>query len=185
VAAKDEPESAPKKKKPILLIVIAANVLLGGGAGAFFFLRGNSGAEAHAPNKGHGDDDGGHGDEGHGDEASTVESHGSHSSRQARTQGPIVIFDPIVVNLNEPEGARYLKIGLAVQLANDKLVDAVETAKPVVRDHFIRELSDLNFRQTMGKKNKLSIKRRLIKRFNEALGTDAAVDIHITQFIVQ
>ena len=61
----------------------------------------------------------------------------------------------------------------------------MEEAKPIIRDHFIRELSDLNFRQTMGNKNKLAIKRRLLKRLNEAVGTDAAVDIHLTTFIVQ
>ncbi len=175
--AEKEQEDAPtqKKKKPILLIVIAANVLLGGGAGAFFFMRGDASAGSHGPPAEHGTEGG---DDGHA-------AASSGPIREAKTQGPIVVFEPLVVNLNEPEGARYLKIAVAVQLANDKLVDSVEKARPVVRDHFIRELSDLNFRQTMGKKNKLSIKRRLIKRFNEALGTDAAVDIHITQFIVQ
>ena len=37
----------------------------------------------------------------------------------------------------------------------------------------------------MGNKNKLASKRRLLKRLNEAVGTDAAVDIHLTTFIVQ
>ncbi|MEE9384477.1 MAG: flagellar basal body-associated FliL family protein [Nannocystaceae bacterium] len=167
--ADENPEGEPKKKgKPIVLILVAVNVLLGGAAAGFFFLRGNSG--------------GGHAD-------AADDTHSSSSSagppRQARSRGPIVQFMPVIVNLNEPEGARFLKIALAVQLANDGLTEAVEEAKPVIRDHFIRELSDLNYRQTSGNKNKLNIKRRLIKRFNEAVGTDAAIDMHITEFIVQ
>ena len=72
-----------------------------------------------------------------------------------------------------------------MQLTNAKMTSTVEESKPIITDHFIRELSDLNFRQTMGNKNKLAIKRRLLKRLNEAVGTDAAVDVHLTTFIVQ
>ncbi|TPV95486.1 MAG: hypothetical protein B7733_09545 [Myxococcales bacterium FL481] len=165
-------EEEPKKKKPVLLIIIAVNVLLGGGAAAFFFLRS---APPPPPAGEHGE---------HGEEAHAEPEH-DKPSREARPTGPVVQFEPIIVNLNEPEGTRFLKIALAVQLANEKLTTPVDEAKPIIRDHFIRELSDLNYRQTAGNKNKLAIKRRLVKRFNEALGTEGAVEIHITEFIVQ
>lgn len=161
----------PKKKKPVLLIIIAVNVLLGGGAAGFFFLRS---APAPAPAAA--------GEGGHAEEAAAEADAGP---RTARPTGPMVPFEAMIVNLNEPEGTRFLKIALTVQIVNDKLTQPVNDAKPIIRDHFIRELSDLNYRQTSGNKNKLSIKRRLIKRFNEAMGTDAATDIHITEFIVQ
>ena len=165
-----------KKKKPLLLIIVAVNVLLAGGAAAFIFMRGGG----EAPPAEGAPADGGSDPDGDGADGMSASGKGA-----ARAQGPLVEFAPIVVNLNEPEGARYLKIQIFVQLANDKFSDDVERAKPIVRDAFIRELSDLNFRQTMGNKAKLAIKRRLLKRFNESMGADAAVDIHITQFIVQ
>jgi len=191
--ADEETEDTPKKKKPLLLIILGVNVLLGGGAAAFFFLSGNASAGGGGGGGGHG---GGHGeaaasDHGGGHGASDDHGggggggHGGGHGGGAKASGPMVDFEPMVVNLNEPEGTRYLKIAFSVQLTNSKMADPVEAAKPMIRDHFIRELSDLNFRQTMGNKNKLAIKRRLLKRLNEAVGDDAAVEIHITQFIVQ
>lgn len=166
-------QQPPKKKAPIMLIIIAAVVVLGGGAAAFFLLAGGGGAAPAAQ----GATAAGQGGDDHGGAQGNPASAASH--------GPLIEFMPVVVNLNEPEGARYLKIQLYVQLANSRRSDDVEKAKPIMRDAFIRELSDLNFRQTMGNKAKLSIKRRLLKRFNETMGADVAVDIHITQFIVQ
>ena len=187
----EDNEEGKKKKLPLALILVGVNVLLGGGAAAFFFLNGNAsaGGGGHAPAADHGEggddhggggDDHGGGDDGHGGGGGHGEDHGAVASG-----GPMVTFEPIVVNLNEPEGTRYLKIALSVQLSSSKMQGTVEDAKPAIRDRFIRELSDLNFRQTMGKKNKLAIKKRLLKRLNDAVQTDAAVEIHITQFIVQ
>lgn len=164
----DAPAAAePKKgKKPILLIVIALVVIAGGGGAAFFMLKGGAAAPAataeHAEGKAEGD-----------------------GNKPAVGNGPITEFDPIIVNLNEPEGTRYLKTVVAIALADDKITAEVERLKPVIKDQFIRELSELNFRQTMGGKNKLAVKRRLLKRFNELIGPGAGTDIFLTEFIVQ
>ncbi len=172
MAEEESNEETGKKKKPLLLIIIAANVLVVGGAAAYFVSKDSGEAKAATAVEGGAEGDG-HGAEGDG------------GSVPASGAGPIVPFDAMVVNLNEPEGARYLKIQIAVQLTNAKMTSVVEESKPIITDHFIRELSDLNFRQTMGNKNKLAIKRRLLKRLNEAVGTDAAVDVHLITFIVQ
>ncbi len=166
------PAAEPKKgKKPVLLIAIAL-VVVAGGAGAFFVLKGGGGGgEATA---------GGH--EGGG--AQSGAAGGGHASAPP-AKGPIIEFPPIIVNLNEPEGTRYLKATIAISLGDDRVQGEVDRLKPVLRDSFIRELSELNFRQTMGAKNKLAVKRRLLKRFNELLGTDAGVEIYLTEFIVQ
>ena len=155
---------APKKGKPVLLIAVAL-VVVGGGAAAFFVLKGQGGAEAPAA---------------HG--AATSED---GSKPAASLQGPIAEFPAIIVNLNEPEGTRYLKATLAISLSDERVVAEVERLKPVLRDQFIRELSELNFRQTMGAKNKLAVKRRLLKRFNDLLGPDAGTEVFLTEFIVQ
>jgi flagellar FliL protein len=158
-------EETPKKKgKTLILIIVAANVLLGGGAAAFFVLgQGGGGAEAEPA------------------------SHDSAdaAAQAAKSGAPITEFPPIIVNLNEPEGTRYLKTTIAIQLANDKLQADLEQLKPVIKDAFIRDLSELNFRQTMGAKNKSVIKRRLLKRFNEAVGAEAGVEVLFTEFVVQ
>ncbi|HWB73638.1 MAG TPA: flagellar basal body-associated FliL family protein [Nannocystaceae bacterium] len=158
--------AAPAKgKKPILLIVIALVVVAGGG-GAAFMLLGRGGGAGH----------------GEGEAPAAAAEHGN---RPAVGKGPIAEFPAIVVNLNEPEGTRYLKATIAISLVDDKVTAEVERLKPVIKDAFIRELSELNFRQTMGAKNKLAVKRRLLKRFNELLGGDAGTEVFLTEFIVQ
>lgn len=164
---------APKGKKPILLIIIALVVVAGGGGAAFFLMKGGGGE--HAPEgaaAGHGEGGG---------EAPA----GEHGARPAVGKGPIVELPALVVNLNEPEGTRYLKATIAIQLVDDKVTAEVDRLKPVIKDQFLRELSELNFRQTMGAKNKLAVKRRLLKRFNELLGSEAGTEIFLTEFIVQ
>ena len=161
-AVATEPKAA---KKPMLLIVIALVVVAGGGAAAFFMLGGGKGPASHG-------------------EVAEGKSEGDGGGKPVG-DGPIVALDPIIVNLNEPEGTRYLKTVIAIALSDDKVVAEVERLKPVIKDHFIRELSELNFRQTMGAKNKLAVKRRLLKRFNELVGPDAGTDVYLTEFIVQ
>jgi flagellar FliL protein len=156
--------AAPKRSKPVLLIAVAL-VVMGGSVGAFFVLKGNGGGDAQ----------GAHG-------TAATEDGGKPA---ASLQGPITEFPAIIVNLNEPEGTRYLKATVAISLSDDQVVKEVERLKPVIRDQFIRELSELNFRQTMGAKNKLAVKRRLLKRFNDLLGPDAGTEVFLTEFIVQ
>lgn len=157
---------APKKGKPIVLVLLAA-VVAGGGAAAFFVLEGAPAGEAPAAG------------------APTSDGEGAGKTTAASLHGPIAEFPSIIVNLNEPEGTRYLKATVAISLADERVVAEVERLKPVIRDQFIRELSELNFRQTMGAKNKLAVKRRLLKRFNDLLGPDAGTDVFLTEFIVQ
>jgi len=171
----DAPASEPKKgKSPMLLIIIAVVVLGGGGAAAYFMLAGGKSAPHPAAE---------------GEEAKPKaegEAEGaSGAHKPTMGGGPIAEFQSIIVNLNEPEGTRYLKTTVAISLSDEKLVAEVDRLKPVIKDQFIRELSELNFRQTMGAKNKLAIKRRLLKRFNELLGPDAGTDLFLTEFIVQ
>lgn len=178
-----EGEAEPKKKKKtLILIIVAANVVLVGAAVPFVLMGGDEAPPAPAKAEGEHAEKGDHGKEGeHGEDKEAEPA----SAKGGVAKGPLIEFHPIVVNLNEPEGARYLKIQLHVQLASSKMTDEVNDSKPIVRDAFIRELSDLNFRQTMGNKAKLAIKRRLLKKFNQSLGTDAGVEVHITQFVVQ
>lgn len=158
-------EDTPKKKgKTLILIIVAANVLLGGGAAAFFVLGQSGGA---------------------GDAEPAANDSPDAAAQAAKSGAPITEFPPIIVNLNEPEGTRYLKTTIAIQLVNDKMQADLEQLQPVIKDAFIRDLSELNFRQTMGAKNKTVIKRRLLKRFNEAVGSEAGIEVLFTEFVVQ
>lgn len=166
-AVATEPKAAGKK--PMLLIIIALLVVAGGGGAAFFMLGGGGGGKPAAAAHGEGGEGKPEGD----------------GNGKPVGDGPIATLDSIIVNLNEPEGTRYLKTTIAIAVTDDKVLAEVERLKPVIKDHFIRELSELNFRQTMGAKNKLAVKRRLLKRFNELVGPDAGTDVFLTEFIVQ
>ena len=96
----------PKKgKKPMLLIIIALVVVAGGGGAAFFLMKGGGSAPAHGD--GHGAAAGGE----HGEKAE-----GGDHAAPAVGKGPIMELPPIIVNLNEPEGTRYLKANIAISL---------------------------------------------------------------------
>lgn len=168
--AEAESNAAAPKKSKLLILIVGVNLLLGGSAAAFFFMRGNGGPAPTSGSASSAD----RGEDGHG-----------AAAEAAKSGAPIVDFPPIIVNLNEPEGTRYLKTTIAIQLSDRRMAAEVEQLKPVIKDAFIRDLSELNFRQTMGSKNKTVIKRRLLKRFNEALGTEGGLEVLFTEFVVQ
>jgi len=99
--------------------------------------------------------------------------------------GKIYSLSPFTVNLADPKGRRYLKLKLQVEVKDDKTLDAVTKADPILRDQVIMLLTSLSFEEVMTPEGKIRIREDLIDRFNRVLKPNKVKNIYFTDFIVQ
>lgn len=108
---------------------------------------------------------------------------------QAKTAepGPTVELEaPLVVNLNEPKGGRYLKALVIFEVANKDAAKDFGKMQRVIRDDLIRFLSGLRVKQTMGEKGISDIQAEMVKRADKHLGgANRVTRVFFTEFVVQ
>jgi len=99
--------------------------------------------------------------------------------------GPTLALDPFVVNLNEPNSSRYLRVVLELELANAKAQEIVVAGKPLLRDELLRYLSGLTVADTQGEVAKQKIQDTLKARIDKAFGPDKVRRLFFADFVVQ
>jgi flagellar FliL protein len=98
--------------------------------------------------------------------------------------GPIVPFEPFVVNLDEPGTSRYLKCTLQFQVA-PKSEEVLAKNKEVVRDAVLSYLSGLHLKDTLGAEAKDKIRTDLLARIGKLVGPDKIHRMFFQDFVVQ
>jgi len=81
-------------------------------------------------------------------------------------------LEPIIVNLNEPQVARYLRVTLSLAIAGkdyEAAVKTIEKKTPEVKNWLIIYLSDLSLKDVRGAKNLNRIRRDVHDSLNERL----------------
>ena len=112
-------------------------------------------------------------------------AHGSEGGAVGKNS-PTVPFDPpFVVNLNEPNSTRYLKVAFELELAHAGAVEELDRSKKAVRDEVLRYLSGLAVADTMGEAGKSKIQNEILARIDHSLGGGKARRLFYTEFVVQ
>ncbi len=154
-----EAEQAPEKKggkKKLFIFLILGLVIIGVAGGVVFFLGSKKGGEKKEEVK-----------------------------KQPETPAVLYSLDPIVVNLYDPTGKRYMQIRLALALPNKKAEEEIKDKEPIIKDAIITYLSAKTPEEVIQPEAKEIIKRDLVKRINQALGEDLVLKVYITQYIVE
>ncbi len=100
--------------------------------------------------------------------------------------GPLHTFQPFVVNLNDVENPRYLKVAIDAELANEEVLKTIDdTHTRIARDSAMRYLSSLTLNDVMGEAAKDTIATELAARLNKALGEGTVRRILFVEFVVQ
>jgi Flagellar basal body-associated protein len=179
---------APKKSKKKLIIMIAILVVLLGalGAGGFFGYKwwmgkkASAGAENATEQKaegGHGeakDEKGGHGDAKAGDNATGAEG-----------AGEIVSIPPLLVNLAEPQGRRYLKLALDIECKDKAAADQLNKNMAKVKDALLLLLSSKTYEDLGSLENKILLKKEIVERLTLVLGEQKVLRVYITEIVIQ
>lgn len=157
--------AAPAKKgipKLFLIIGAAAIAVLLGGAGLYLFLSSGS-AEAE------------HGAEGAVDE---------HAAPAAHTF--IFNLPPMIVNLNnEAEGQAFMKLSVALEVANEEMMAEIQPRIAKVIDAFQVYLRELRKSDLEGSAGVYRLKEELLRRVNVAIYPSKVESILFKEILVQ
>ena len=166
--AEIEDGAAPAKKgMPKLFIIIgaAAIVVVLGGAGLFFFL-----SSASAP-----------ADAEHGTAAT-----GEHGETVHAPQSFIFNLPPMVVNLNgEGDEAAFLKLTVALEVANQDMMTAIQPSMAKVMDAFQVYLRELRRGDLEGSAGIYRLKEELLRRVNVSIYPSRVESILFKEILVQ
>jgi flagellar protein FliL len=157
--AEAEPTKAekPRSGATLWIIVGAVNVVLIGG-GAFFVLSRSPSAEPAKKQE---------------------------PAAAAPHAGPMLKLDPFIANLNEPDGNRYLKTTLALEMADEAAMQAADKHVTELRDSVLVYLSSLGVADTQGAEGKEAIRKELLGRARRAFGTEAVHGVFYSEFVLQ
>jgi len=181
---------APKKSKKKLFIMIGLIVVLLGvlGGGGFFGYKwwmgkkaaaGAENATEQAADAGHGaekkDEKGGHGEKKDEKGGATAEGGG----------GELVSIPPLLVNLAEPQGRRYLKLALDIEVKDKAAADQLNKSMPKVKDTLLLLLSSKTYEDLGSLENKILLKKEIVERLTLVLGEQKVLRVYITEIVIQ
>ena len=98
--------------------------------------------------------------------------------------GPVMDLETFVVNLDEPQGNRYLKLKISLELAGEPARAYIEARVPRIRDALIAFLSSLQYQAVRGAQGKTLVKDGVHERIAE-IAPAMVTQVFITDFVVQ
>jgi flagellar FliL protein len=164
IEAKGEDKGKTKEKKsiikPILIIVLFLSFLGGG------FFAWKSGVVAKLTGT-------------PGSETKTAEP------QKSQEMGPVYNMETFLVNLNEPQGKRYLKAKVTIELDTENVRVELERRLPQIRDAVLTMLSSKAYSDISDLTGKYQLRAELISMINSHLKTGKIANVYFTEFIVQ
>jgi flagellar protein FliL len=100
--------------------------------------------------------------------------------------GRVVALDPVVVNLAQTEGRRYLKANVHLEVPEEeKVVKEVEARKPQLLDLLVATLAKKTLVEVTAPEGLDALRVELLERMGQALGKEKVRRVFITEFVVQ
>jgi len=171
--AEETAEESPKKGGKLGTILIAAGVgvlfLLVGAGGTYFLLKGQIAAmvQAQAP------------------PAADAEAAAGDEQKEEGFIGSLFELDPMVVNLEQSKGKRYLKVKMSFELNKEVVQEELKARLPQLRDAILLMLSSKSFKDVSTVEGKLALRDALLTRINGLLTTGFIKRIYFQEFVVQ
>ncbi len=170
-------EESPKKGGKLGTILIAAALgallILAGAGVTFFLLKGQIAAmvQASAPPAAASAE---------GDEAAA-----EGEKKEESFIGALFELDPMVVNLEQSKGKRYLKVKMSFELNKKSVEEEIKARLPQLRDAILLMLSSKSFKDVSTVEGKLALRDALLTRVNGLLTTGFVKRIYFEEFVVQ
>ena len=209
----ENPKKPSKAKRIVIILAILLMTLSGAGIGAYwwFFLRTPSAASSAAQTApageaagkgvagqpgsggsggaggsggGHGGASGAGGAGGAGGSGGAGDARIERQSDLPRSSGQVLPLPPITVNISDPSGRRYLKLGMEVEV-NADVSAALQANSPRIRDAIIMLLAGKTFNDISSPDGKVLLKAEVAARLNQILGAQRVIRVYFTDFVVE
>ncbi|WP_291330056.1 flagellar basal body-associated protein FliL [Desulfovibrio sp. UCD-KL4C] len=96
-----------------------------------------------------------------------------------------VTLPTFVVNLADPLGRRYLKLGVDVEVVSEEAVAELNKKEPMVKDSLILLLSSKTFQDLSSMENKILLKKEIVDRLNQIMGGAKVLQVYFTDMVIQ
>ncbi len=202
----ENPKKGSKVKRIVIILAILLITLSGAGIGGYwwFFMRTPSSANS-APAEAASADAAGKGAAGHAGAGSSGGAGGASGHAGAggsggaggagdgrierqgdlpRSSGQVLPLPPITVNISDPSGRRYLKLGMEVEV-NADVAAALQANNPRIRDAIIMLLAGKTFNDISTPDGKVLLKAEVAARLNQILGAQRVIRVYFTDFVVE
>ena len=186
----EKPKKKSKLKKIVILLAILLMTLGGAGLGAYwwFYMRepgGNvqqeqpaDGAPAAAPAQP------AQQEQPADSQAALNSTRIERQSDLPRSGGMVLPLPPVTVNLADPNGRRYLKLGMEVEV-NADVSNELKAQSPRIRDAIIMLLAGKTYGEVASPDGKVLLKAEIAARLNQILGAQRVVRVYFTDFVVE
>ena len=118
--------------------------------------------------------------------SSQAPSPGARIERQSdlpRSSGMVLPLPPVTVNLSDPGGRRYLKLGMEVEVNADVSAE-LKAHSARIRDAVIMLLAGKSYGDISTPDGKVLLKAEIAARLNQILGAQRVVRVYLTDFVV-
>lgn len=154
-----------KKKGGLLKWIIIAVVLIGLGVGGWFGYQ----MFFAAPS----------------DETAAEESAGDAGKPAENLEGQLVPLPTFLVNLADPLGRRYLKLGVEVEVRDEDAQAALAKYEAKVKDTLLLLLSSKTYDGLSTMQAKVELKQEIADRLNQIIGNGGVLRVYITEMVIQ
>ena len=100
-------------------------------------------------------------------------------------EGQIVPLPLFLVNLADPLGRRYLKLGIEVEVRDAAAQEALAKYDAKIKDSLLMLLSSKTMDGLSSMKSKMELKLEIADRLNQILGTGSILRVYITEMVIQ
>ena len=92
---------------------------------------------------------------------------------------------PLVVNLADGNGSRYLRVGITVELGTEEHQQLFSARSVPLRDAFLSHMSGLQAREVLDREDKERLRGELLELAQEAVSERAIQRVYFTEFMMQ
>ena len=184
----EKPKKKSKAKKIVIILTILLMILAAAGGGAYWWLymrapASEEGIEESMPVAEESTPKEAAPQASQPGEAPAPNTRIERQSPMPRSTGLVLSLPPITVNLAEPGGRRYLKLGLEVEVNSDVSRQLKEN-NARIRDAIIMLLAGKTYGDISTPDGKVLLKAEIAARINQILGSQRVVRVYFTDFVV-
>lgn len=101
-----------------------------------------------------------------------------------RSTGKVLPLPEFMVNLSDPGGKRFLRLGMEVEVNSD-VAKELQAGSARIRDAVIMLLAGKSLADISSPEGKVLLKAEVAARINQILGAQRVVRVYFTDFVIQ